>query len=128
MSMIFDRYKDVPGVLGFDAINEDFSFPPEVHDKLFMKEAHELLLARLRAVDSRHIYFQQPAGWDSALTCRFRWDIPFLTRIGFSEPNGLRCRTRNFVCRKCWTGRKKRIHHFVYAKPGFGILSTGVRV
>lgn len=64
MSMIFDRYKDVPGVLGFDAINEDFSFPPEVHDKLFMKEAHELLLARLRAVDSRHIYFQQPAGWD----------------------------------------------------------------
>lgn len=29
-----------------------------------MKEAHELLLARLRAVDSRHIYFQQPAGWD----------------------------------------------------------------
>lgn len=64
MTGIFERYRDHSGVLGFDALNEDFSFPPEAHDRLFIKDAHEALLARLRSVDTRHVYFQQPAGWD----------------------------------------------------------------
>ncbi|MGH2532098.1 MAG: glycoside hydrolase family 5 protein [Thermomicrobiales bacterium] len=61
---IVRRYRDWPGVVGFDLINEDISYPPEIHDAVFMGPAHQEALARLRAVDDRHVYFQQPAGWD----------------------------------------------------------------
>lgn len=64
MASIFARYRNVSTVLGFDAINEDYSFPPEVHDAECMRPAHEAMLIMLRAIDNRHVYFQQPAGWD----------------------------------------------------------------
>ncbi len=60
---LFDRYKDWPGVVGFDTINEDDSFPPYVHDQNFIGPAHKDINAALRAKDTSHIYFQEPSGW-----------------------------------------------------------------
>jgi hypothetical protein len=60
---VFDRYKNWPGVVGFDTINEDNSYPPFIHDQRMMGPAHRQINAILRAKDSRHIYFQEPSGW-----------------------------------------------------------------
>jgi hypothetical protein len=60
---MFARYKNWPGVVGFDTINEDNSFPPFVHDRFMMGPAHRDILAALRSSDSRHVYFQEPSGW-----------------------------------------------------------------
>jgi hypothetical protein len=61
---MFARYKNWPGVVGFDTINEDDSYPPYIHDRVFMGPAHEAIDAALRARDPRHVYFQEPSGWD----------------------------------------------------------------
>lgn len=63
LESIFTRYRDWPGVIGFDPINEDYAYPPEVHDQLVLEAAHRDALAALRRVSPRHIYFQQPSGW-----------------------------------------------------------------
>jgi hypothetical protein len=60
---LFERYRDWPGVVGYDTINEDNSYPPYVHDRLFMGPAHRAIDAALRRTDDRHIYFQEPSGW-----------------------------------------------------------------
>jgi hypothetical protein len=60
---LFARYRDWPGVVGFDTINEDDSYPPYVHDRVMMGPAHEAIDAALRERDSRHVYFQEPSGW-----------------------------------------------------------------
>src|SRR5205807_2520280 len=62
---VFRRYENWPGVVGFDAINEDDSYPPFIHDRVFMGPAHRAIDAGLRnsVGDSRHIYFQEPSGW-----------------------------------------------------------------
>lgn len=59
----FSRYADWPGVIGFDPINEDIAFPPEIHDAIYMREQHLAALALLRERSPEKIYFQQPAGW-----------------------------------------------------------------
>ena len=65
LESIWRRYTDWPGVVGFDAINEDLSYPIGVHDRLFMGPGHEaaLRVLRQRIGDDRHVYFQQPSGW-----------------------------------------------------------------
>ncbi len=60
---VFARYRNWPGVVGFDTINEDDAYPPFVHDQKFMGPAHRQIDAVLRAADARHIYFQEPSGW-----------------------------------------------------------------
>jgi hypothetical protein len=60
---IFERYRDWPGVVGFDTINEDNSYPPYVHDQRFIGPAHRKIDAILRGRDQRHVYFQEPSGW-----------------------------------------------------------------
>jgi Cellulase (glycosyl hydrolase family 5)/Glycoside hydrolase family 5 C-terminal domain len=60
---IFARYRDWPGVVGFDTINEDDSYPPYVHDQRFIGPAHRRIDALLRRADQRHVYFQEPSGW-----------------------------------------------------------------
>jgi cellulase (glycosyl hydrolase family 5) len=60
---MFARYKDWPGVVGFDTINEDDSYPPFVHDRVMMGPAHKEIDGELRSRDARHIYFQEPSGW-----------------------------------------------------------------
>jgi len=60
---LFARYRDWPGVVGFDTINEDDSYPPYIHDRLMMGPAHQEIAAELRAHDQRHVYFQEPSGW-----------------------------------------------------------------
>ena len=60
---MFARYRDWPGVVGFDTINEDDSYPPYVHDRLFMGPAHRDIDVALRQRDPRHVYFQEPSGW-----------------------------------------------------------------
>jgi len=63
MASTFARYRNTSTVLGFDAINEDYAFPPDVHDAECMLPAHEALLIMLREIDQHHVYFQEPAGW-----------------------------------------------------------------
>jgi Cellulase (glycosyl hydrolase family 5)/Glycoside hydrolase family 5 C-terminal domain len=60
---IFRRYRDWPGVVGFDTINEDDSYPPYVADQHFIGPAHREIDAILRRSDPRHVYFQEPSGW-----------------------------------------------------------------
>lgn len=62
---MFRRYANWPGVVGFDTINEDDSYPPFVHDRMFMGPAHRAIDAALRQAvgDNRHVYFQEPSGW-----------------------------------------------------------------
>lgn len=62
---MFRRYRNWPGVVGFDTMNEDDSYPPPVIDRSFMGPAHRQLDAALRSEvhDTRHIYFQEPSGW-----------------------------------------------------------------
>jgi Cellulase (glycosyl hydrolase family 5)/Glycoside hydrolase family 5 C-terminal domain len=63
LATLFARYRDWPGVVGFDTINEDDSYPPYVHDQRFMGPAHREIDALLRRGDDRHVYFQEPSGW-----------------------------------------------------------------
>lgn len=63
LDRLFDRYRDVPGIIGFDPVNEDISFPRDLHDAVYLESAHTEALARLRDDDQRHVYFQQPSGW-----------------------------------------------------------------
>lgn len=60
---LFDRYRDWPGVVGFDPLNEDNSYPPFVHDRQFVGALHRKANAILRERDPRHVYFQEPSGW-----------------------------------------------------------------
>jgi len=62
---VFERYRDWPGVVGFDTLNEDNSYPPYVHDRFFVGELHRDAVRMLRdeVGDHRHVYFQEPAGW-----------------------------------------------------------------
>jgi hypothetical protein len=60
---LLQRYRDWPGVVGFDTINEDDSYPPYVHDQRFIGPAHRAIDGILRASDQRHVYFQEPSGW-----------------------------------------------------------------
>ena len=62
-SAMFKRYRRWPGVVGFDTINEDDSYPPFIHDRFMMGPAHRDIDAALRAGDRRHIYLQEPSGW-----------------------------------------------------------------
>ena len=62
-SKLFERYRDWPGVVGYDTVNEDNSYPPYIHDRVFMGPAHQAIDAELRRIDDRHIYFQEPSGW-----------------------------------------------------------------
>lgn len=64
LDRIFDRYRDWPGVIGFDPINEEIALPPDRLDADYMQAAHADALARLRDDDERHVYFQQPSGWN----------------------------------------------------------------
>lgn len=69
LESIWSRYREWPGVVGFDAVNEDLAYPPAIHDQVFMAEGHRAAVARLRASDTRHVYFQQPSGWGY-------WNVP----------------------------------------------------
>ena len=60
---LFERYRDWPGVVGFDPLNEDNSYPPFVHDQRFMGPLHREADAALRGGGGRQIYFQEPSGW-----------------------------------------------------------------
>ena len=61
---LFERYRDWPGVVGFDPLNEDNSYPPYIHDRFFIGAQHRKANAMLRAGgDDRHVYFQEPSGW-----------------------------------------------------------------
>lgn len=62
---MFERYKNWPGVVGYDPINEDDTLPPPVMDNdvigAMHKQADDAL--RNRVGDTRHVYFQEPSGW-----------------------------------------------------------------
>lgn len=60
---LFERYREWPGVVGFDPLNEDNSYPPFVHDRQFMGPLHREAVQALRQGDGRHVYFQEPSGW-----------------------------------------------------------------
>jgi len=60
---MFARYRNWPGVVGYDTINEDDSYPPFIHDRVYMGPAHRDIDAALRKSDARHLYFQEPSGW-----------------------------------------------------------------
>lgn len=60
---LFDRYREWPGVVGFDPLNEDDSYPPYVHDRQFVGSLHRKVNGVLRAGDDRHVFFQEPSGW-----------------------------------------------------------------
>ncbi|CAN5731492.1 hypothetical protein BH23CHL4_BH23CHL4_20060 [soil metagenome] len=62
LGSIFERYADWPGVVGFDTINEDVSYPAAIQDPVFMGAAQADALARLREVSNTKLYFQQPSG------------------------------------------------------------------
>ncbi len=83
MASIFARYRDTSTVLGFDAINEDYAYPPEVHDVECMRPAHEAMLTMLREIDQDHVYFQEPAGWDydNDLSVSLGHDLPDENRV-----------------------------------------------
>ena len=80
---IFARYRTWPGIVGFDPINEDYSYPPMIHDQVFMGPGHAAVLSRLRHVDPRHTYFQQSSGWGY-------WSLP-ITGTDLGDTNRSYC-------------------------------------
>lgn len=63
LGRIYTRYRDWPGLMAFDPINEEIALPRQRLDADFMADLHALALIRLRSIDSRHIYIQQTSGW-----------------------------------------------------------------
>ncbi len=60
---LFERYRDWPGVVGFDPLNEDYSYPVYIHDRFFVGALHRKANTALRSSDDRHVYFQEPSGY-----------------------------------------------------------------
>ena len=92
---MFSRYRKWPGVVGYDTMNEDDSFPPPIIDRQFMGPAHEQLDAALRnqVRDSRHIYFQEPSGWSywGAQFTRIPGPTGLMNGVDIGDPNRVFC-------------------------------------